>query len=316
MNSKFILNLKKNQVAYFFVKLLLFCGVVFILDFLTGSVLKRFYFKQKAGALYRTTYSIESTNADILIFGSSRATHHYVPDIFEKKLNLSYYNVGKDGNFIFYHYAVLKGILKRYKPKIIILDFINGELNTLQDGYDRISAVLPYIDKHPEMKSIADIKSPYEKIKMVSRTYPYNSLLMSIIGGTSGMNKNAEKEDRGFVPITKIWNTPAFLDEELTFYELGPGKEGAYTAFIDDCIKADIKLYVVCSPYFKISKKFDYSLFLGKKIAKEKNIHFFDFSDDTTFRNHINLFADRLHLNIDGAKLFSERLTDSINAVK
>lgn len=101
--------IQKNPYQYFFLKLVVLFTIVFILDYSIGNVLRYFYFKQESGLQYRTTYSIEKTRADVLIFGSSRANHHYNPIVFENRLKQSYYNVGRDGNFIFYHSAVLKG---------------------------------------------------------------------------------------------------------------------------------------------------------------------------------------------------------------
>jgi hypothetical protein len=43
------------------------------------------------------TYSVEGTKADLLIFGSSRANRHYLPDNFEKRMNLSCFNIGQEG---------------------------------------------------------------------------------------------------------------------------------------------------------------------------------------------------------------------------
>lgn len=158
-----IYKIKKNPFQYFLLKLTVLFAIVFILDISIGSVLRYYYFKQESSSQYRTTYSIEKTKADILIFGSSRANHHYNPDVFDNRMNLSYYNVGRDGNFIFYHYAVLKGVLKRYSPKIVILDFIHGEFRQNQDSYDRLSSLLPYYRSHSEMRSIINLKSKYEK---------------------------------------------------------------------------------------------------------------------------------------------------------
>ena len=144
--------------------LVLFITLVFF-DFIIGSLLNIFYFKQESGLQYRTTYSIEKTTADLLIFGSSTANHNYHPGIFQNRLNMSYYNVGRDGKSIFYHYAVLEAVLKRYTPKMIIYDFDEHEFSKDQESYDRLSSFLPYYKKHPEIRSIVDLKSPYEKYK-------------------------------------------------------------------------------------------------------------------------------------------------------
>ena len=62
-------NLKKNPYTYFFLKLLILAGIVFLLDFSIGNLLRHFYFKQQSGLQYRTTYAFEKTSEDILIFG-------------------------------------------------------------------------------------------------------------------------------------------------------------------------------------------------------------------------------------------------------
>ena len=97
-------------------------GALFILDFGIGRTLRYFYFKETSGLHFRTTYAMEKTEADILIFGSSRANHHYVPEVFEDSLKMKFYNTGRDANGVFFQSAVLKSVLKRYKPKIIIYD--------------------------------------------------------------------------------------------------------------------------------------------------------------------------------------------------
>jgi hypothetical protein len=307
--------MNKNPVIYFLFKLTVFFVIVFILDYSIGTVLRYFYFKQQSGLQYRTTYSIETTEADLLIFGSSRANHHYNPDVFEKRTNLSYYNVGRDGNFIFYHSAVLKGILKRHSPKIVILDFVNREFEQNQDSYDRLSSLLPYYGHHPEMRSIIALKSELEKLKLLSNIYPYNSSMFTIAVGNLGFNKKRKSDNKGYVPLTRIWNEPIRMDTSSGSYKIDSIKVKAYNTFIQDCIQAKIKLYIVCSPYFIKSNHEDYSVLLGKDIAKKNGIEFFDFSIDSVFANSPKLFSDAIHLNESGAKFFSNMLTDSLNQI-
>ena len=100
-----------KQIIRFFLKFLLIVALILICDQGIGTILKFFYFRQESGDGYRTTYAIDSTIADILIFGSSRANHSYVPEIFEDKLHYTFYNTGRDGNFILYNYAIFKAII-------------------------------------------------------------------------------------------------------------------------------------------------------------------------------------------------------------
>ena len=304
--------INKKWSTYFFIKVLLLLAIIFLLDYSIGKTLKYFYFKQESGLLYRTTYSMEKTTAEMLIFGSSRANHHYDPDVFEKGLNLSYYNVGRDGNFIFYHYAVLKSVLKRYTPKIVVLDFLNSEFVISKDAYDRISSLLPYYDTHPEIQDIVNLKSYYEKYKMLSNIYPYNSLLFTITAGNTEFNKQRVSDIKGYVPLKGVSSETAKMVDYESKYAIDSTKVTIFENFIKDCIAAHVKLYIVRSPGLQKSSVEDYSVAIGKNIARKNNVSFFDFSSDTSFSNNNRLFADFVHLNYIGAKLFSERLTDSI----
>ncbi|OFX78034.1 MAG: hypothetical protein A2X12_07550 [Bacteroidetes bacterium GWE2_29_8] len=307
-----IYKIKKNPYKFFLVKLVVLFTIIFSLDFFIGNILGYFYFKQESGLQYRTTYSIEKTTADLLIFGSSRANHHYYPTLFEKRLNLSYYNVGRDGNFMFYHSAVLKGVLKRYSPKIIILDFIGKEFEENQNSYDRLSSLLPYYKTHPEMRSIIELKSKYERLKMPSFIYPYNSSIFTIAIGNTEFNKRRKGDIKGYIPLNKTLVGSIEIDSSSSKYEIDSIKIKAYESFIQDCKNSNVKLYIVCSPYFTSYNHSDYSLIIAKEIAKRNNIQFFDYSNDSTFLNKPQLFADISHLNEEGSKLFSNMLIDSI----
>lgn len=312
MIKSFFYRIKKNPFKYFFFKLILLFIVVFACDYSIGNILSYLYYKQQSGLQYRTTFSIESTTSDILIFGSSRANHHYHPDIFEKRLNLSYYNVGRDGNFIFYHSAVLKGVLKRYSPKIVILDFISGEFLQDQESYDRLSSLLPYYWKHPEMRSIINLKSKYERIKMASNIYPFNSTIFTIAVGNTEFNKKRKVDIKGYVPLNDIWNGPIQIDSSPYIYKIDSNKIKAYESFIEECIHSKTKLYIVCSPYFIKFTHTDYSVKLGREIAQRNNIIFLDYSNDSIFTNNSKMFADVAHLNDSGARVFTNILINDI----
>jgi predicted peroxiredoxin len=309
-----ILHIKKILQKPFFnflFKLLIFILIVFILDLSIGSMLRYFYFKQHNGFLYRTTYTIEETTAELLIFGASKANHQYSPEIFEKRLNLSYYNAGRDGSSIFYHYAVLKSVLKRYTPKMIILD-ISRDFEKNQGSYDRISMLLPYYKSHPEMRSIIEMKSPYEKFKLISRIYPYNSLLFSITAGNSEFNKERYAVIKGYVPLLRVWEGKLQTLYEPTNYKLDSVKISIYESFITDCIKAGVKLYVVSSPdFFKLNYN-EKSNIVGEQIANKYNLKFLNYSNDSLFLNNAKYFADLSHLNDNGAKVFSNLIIDDI----
>jgi hypothetical protein len=307
-------SIKKRGTLFFAVKLVLFLAILFVLDSTIGGMLKYFYFRQDSGFLYRTTYALDSTRAEILIFGSSTANHHYRPVTFERRLNMSCYNTGRDGNNIFYNYAILKSVLKRYTPKMAILDFNDEDFMKDQDSYDRITSLLPYYDNNPELHSIILLKSPFEKFKLISKIYPYNSLLFSIGVGNSNFNKSREVviDENGFVPLSKIWKEPLTAKSVSVKYELDTIKINMFKSFIKDCINSKIKLYIFLSPKFIKFKNEDQSIMIAQNIANKYDIPFYNYSNDSLFLYGKGLFYNPGHLNEAGAKIYTDIVINKI----
>lgn len=293
------------------IKLAAFLVLFAALDFAMGGILKQLYFKQRSGWEYRTKYSIEDTKADILIFGASRAQQQYNPVYFEERLNQTCYNVGRDGEPIFYFYGVLKAVLKRYTPKTIILDVENKVFKASQSSYDRLAVLLPFYKDHPEMRPVIELRSDYEKYKLLSGIYPYNSMLFKLVVGNL---KPAKKGDdiQGYVPLKRALHEPIRTVDFRVGYDLDSNKINTYKAFIKDCLDANIKLYLVCSPHFINAIGADTSMVLAKQIAAEKNICFIDFSKDQRYLSNSALFDDTVHVNTVGSKIFSNQLIDTL----
>ena len=302
---------QKNNYLAIFLKIGAFLMLVFIFDVAIGGLLERFYFKQKSGWEFRTKYSIENTQADILIFGASRAQQQYNPVFFEERMLQSCYNVGRDGEPVFYYYAVLKSILKRYTPKVIILDIENGIFKESQSSYDKLSILLPFYKDHPEIRPIIEMRSHFEKLKLQSHVYPYNSLLFKIAFGN--INTNKIEDIKGYVPLTRQWVEPLRTVDLSIKYKLDTNKINFYKAFINDCNKAQVKLYIVCSPYYLHLIGNDSSILLAKHIASKANVDFIDFSRDKSFLVNSALFDDTVHVNTVGSKIFCNKLIDTLN---
>lgn len=307
-------SIRQKQGPSFIIKGLTFFIILFFLDYSIGNLLRYFYFKQDSGLLYRTTYALDSTKADILIFGSSTANHHYIPALFTQGLHMSCYNTGRDGNNILYSYAILQGVLRRHPPKMIILDIYNREFRQGQETYDRITSLLPYYGNHPEIRKIIELKSPYEKYKIFSKIYPFNSLLFTIAVGNADFNKNRESinDQNGYVPLKGNWQKPLSIDTSLPTYKLDSIKIKYFKSFIRECQKSGIRLYLVSSPKFIKFKYEDPTLGVLKAVADEFNIPFYNFTNDSLYLNHRELYFNKDHLNGKGAEIFTNRIISRI----
>jgi hypothetical protein len=302
----------KKSFSHPLLQAVVFIALVWCTDFIAGKLLRHFYRRQSSGWEYATRYSAEETKADLLIFGASRAQQQYIPTSFEDTLHLTGYNVGRDGTSFFYHYAMLQAVLKRYTPKVILLDCEYGAMKNAAASYDRLSVLLPLYKDHPEMQSTIDLRSPFEKYKFTSNIYPYNSMLFKIAVANLSSNKEEKEDIKGYMPLHKSLNEPIKTFDYTKNYELDTVKVNMLKSFIDECKSRSIKLYLVCTPYYMKINGYDHSLAVTQQIAAEKHIPFIDYSKDSFYFNRPQLFDDTVHLNMTGAKIFCSDLASKL----
>lgn len=305
--------LNRNNLTF---KIAVFALSIIVADQLIGQALRRSYFSMKAGENYRTTYTIDSTRAEIIIFGSSRANHHYVPDIFEKNLKMSCYNAGRDGNYLIYNFATFKAVTHRYKPRTIIFDINLQEIIKNKSEYEKLSNLLPYYKDHPELRSIIDLKSTWEKYKLISEIYPFNSQILRILFRNVIQLKSSENESKVYLPLfnklkTNIVTYPA--DESIGVIDSFKIKSIKEIAKI--CKGYHMNLMFLSSPIFSGSIDSTSAKIL-KELAKNENFTYIDFSNDNRFCHQNELFQDNVHLNDCGAQKYSSIICDKLISIK
>jgi hypothetical protein len=302
----------KKAYSYLAIKLAAFLIIIALADAAVGGILRHFFLRQSSGWDYRTKYAMEENKADMIVFGASRAQHCYHPEVFQKELQLSCFNAGRDGESILYHYAILKSILSRYSPKIAILDCEVDMFSENDYSYERISCLLPYYKTHPEIRPIIELRSKFEKAKLCSQIYPYNSLLFNIIIGNMEFNKKRHLDINGYLPLSNELDEPTRTVTYGPPYPLDTVKVNILRSFIADCKKANVKLYMVCSPYLSNIIGTETSVQVTKDVAKETNTPYMDLTNDTFFIRRSKLFDDTAHINNNGAEIFSARVVNEL----
>ncbi len=304
-----------KQIIRFFLRSIFIVLILLVFDHGIGKILKFFYFRQESGALYRTTYAIDSTNAEILIFESSHASRCYVSEIFEDSLHYNCYNTGRDGSFILYNYAIFKAVSTRYNPRMIIIDISPEYLAYNTTDYDRLSLLLPYYQTHPEISRIVNLRGPFEKIKLISAIYPYNSLILHIVLGNLNFNKEREPEIKGYVPLFKIMKNEKIDTSRIVACTIDKNKICALKDIISTCKQKKIDLFFVYSPRWSIIQG-SFNNTLISSMCSENGIRYIDMSNNQIFINNHDYFADKDHLNDEGAKVFSSMLINKIIRTK
>lgn len=308
----------KQELRLLAFKFSKFIFVLALVDLSLGLISKKIYFGQETGKQARITHSIQNDSSDILIFGSSHANRHFVPEVISKKLNKSCYNVGVQGQGIVFHNVLQKIILKRTKPQVIILNMDNNWLYERKDAYDRLSDLYPYYNEFKKQINPAlSLNAKFASIKLQPKGYQYNSTLVH----AARYFISPQKDFQGYLPLTGVMTKPknSFLNTEKKSNEILPLDINfitAFKSFIATTKKNNIKLYITISPVLKKRNlASDVSLNRLKSIALSENIPLIDYYNNKLFLNQYHLFNDSDHLNHEGAQEFSSLISDYIRNI-
>ena len=145
---------------------------------------------------------------------------------------------------------------------------------------------------------------------MYSATYPFNSQLIRII--FRNLSKTRDTDNTGYMPLYgKMKNIKEDNTSNETTSIIDQNKTNALIDIATYCRQHNINLVFVCSPAF-INQKEIFGYKTIKEITESEQCRFLDFSNDSVFKNHPEYFEDKLHLNNDGAKIFSSILSADI----
>lgn len=293
-------------------KLLLVLGVLLALvvaDRIVGSLFEYAYRHSKYGIFNRQEYCMTESKDKVLILGSSRAAHHYVPSVIEDSLGLSCYNCGSDGMCVYYHYSLLSAYVSRgCVPDVVIYDLLpqdvqdsHSSMLCLDAAIDRLA---PDYGRFPVVDSLIELNGWKETLKLKSLCYRYNSKLVQLLK----CNFIPSPEDKGYEALTgEFVPTPIAVDPVAE--ELEPGKVDCMNKLVAMCKDNGIKLFFSLSPSFNRSKSLglDYMVNLSAK----ENIPLLDHMNDEMFLN-TTCFKDSIHLNDYGARMYTELLTSDL----
>lgn len=297
-----------KRFLLFLLKVGLFFLALIIVDRALGMVFAYMGENAKGGYVGHHVYVTDKTSEDILIFGSSRAIHHYNPQIITDSLGMTCYNCGQDGNGIVLFYGVWQMIKERYQPKMIIFDvstgfdLYEGESNQKYLGWLRMDY------NRPGVKQIFAVIDPTEKYKMISMLYRFNSKFMQNI--TDYVHPIFGIEGNGFLP----------LKGEMDQMKIRSGKGEKLVKKVDDVKlkfisklieeSKGVELVFVASPTWYGSSERDYQPI--REICASKDVRFIDFSNSEKYVHQNLWFRDGTHLNSRGADEFTKDLISEI----
>ena len=160
----------------FILKVVVFLALLAGIDVVWGMTFDRLVSRIEVGGAGRDNFICNKSVDDVLVFGSSRAEHHYNAQMITDSLGLSCYNCGEDGCGITLNYGRLLMLLERHTPKLIIYEVTPG-FDYLGEGKDN-QKYLYRLKQHYDRNGIDSIFWEIDKTdryKMQSGLYRHNS---------------------------------------------------------------------------------------------------------------------------------------------
>lgn len=294
----------------FVTKLVIFAVIIIIADFGFGVSFAKLMTMAKGGNNARNSYIADRMTEDVLIFGSSRAIHHYDPRIIEDSIGLSCYNCGRDGNGIIFNYGQYLLFSERHTPRIIIYDLADGfDLLTGDDKHKYISGLKLYYDRSG-ISDIFDDVDKTERFKLFSILYRLNGKWLGIL---SDCTIPMQSDIQGFRPMTGVmpYEPKSFKETQSVKYD--SLKMCYFQKLVNDCKFKDVKLIFAASPLYGATSSTVYNQF--KEFARENRVPFLDYYSNNDISRNKKYFKDTSHLNEEGASEYTKRIIKELRVI-
>lgn len=259
---------------------------------------------------------------DLVFFGSSRSYIHYHPGIFDSVLHLNSFNAGTEGaihgetDVLFRQYLV-----HHPNPRVMVVN-VDLAMFAFPDRIFNPGSYYPYLHE-PVIAEYLFKKDPFSRgiyyLPFLALTryddYMRGNAIKGILGKTAPYSRYHYK---GYIEFSKLQvvdtiHGPPPLKQDVLY-------EQAFEFFVrwnELCRLRGIRFFAVFSPYHRLYYKtypwqVDYRRRIIEKLANT-GVPVIDM-ESREFRNQQALFSDAIHLNRNGARLFSTMLADSLKA--
>jgi len=248
-------------------------------------------------------------DADIIVMGSSRAWVHINPLILDSILHLNTYNIGIDGSTInrqIHKYNLFRKYNK--KPKLIIQNIDTWSLG-YGTGYEK-EQFFPYF-WNMDMRKEFFSSEPLSKREKYIPMYRYRDIDIKRL-----FLKSPQTLTKGYKGIIREWNGEEYNNVKSLYFKNDDATVEMFDEYLAQTKAEGIKVVFVYTPqYIGATQKItniDEMHNCYKKIADKYNIPILDYS-------HMNIcydtayFYNAMHLNKQGAEIFSDSLAHDIN---
>ncbi len=298
-----------EDVRRFTLKLVLMAIALVLMDRSAGALAQYLFLRTTDGDTGEQVNGLLTSRAPVVVFGSSRAESHYVPEVLESELGVKVFNGGYKGSNALYDYGVQQLTFRKFLPRVVIYDFSAVAVaRSDADPFERLEPLYPFHDD-PAIWSMISERGTLQRTLFLSHLYPYNSKLHSLI--LFNIIKNRPGASQGYVPQDSVMPDRAPGTLNWTERRYDPRLVTALRELLESAANRGSRVIVVISPHYSLGS-YDIPTEI-QSVLDRYGIPVLDFNGPafTQFLDH-HLYRDESHLNDTGARLFSRVLGGKI----
>ena len=256
-------------------------------------------------------------DANVFIYGSSRAWVHINPQMIGENVGRPAYNFGVDGHNFGLQYLRHEMLLKYNKaPKVIIHSVDMFTLTRQKDLYN-FQQFLPYMFYNSELNNYLlryngfkpmDFKIPMLRYRLAPVA------IKEVLGQVSGLDANVPVRINGFQAQDRVWDgkfEEAKRSLKVISVPIDPEMVKLFDDYLSDCQKRHIKVILVYTPEYIEGQLFESNrndvISIYKDLAKKHDIPYLDYSKDPLTLDK-KYFYNATHMNRVGTELFNMTL--------
>ena len=305
-----------KDLSTLLLKIAAFILILFVADRGIGGWIEKRYDASPQGNINVVSHAIRTPNEEMYVFGSSLAVHSYNCKVFTDSLGFSCYNAGRENSLILYSTTIFRWMLKKHKPKFVILSVSPKDLQwRASETPEKViqSMLMPYVLRDTSFKNMTAALFPEEtKIASVSKLYAYNSMILPILLGHDGTSK-AKVSDivNGYLPLLGSHIKNGYADYKFEDPDVDEGNKILFEEFLKLAKDNNIPVVVLESPLYIQPFPETKSETEMKKICAKYDVPFWTYVTDKKFAK-ANYFYDNIHMNDDGGTAYSKYLTGEL----
>lgn len=300
----------KKYFIHFFIVIV----ALVVIDLLIGCMFNQW--KKHLGLkgdYEKIEYLMKQFDSDILIMGSSTAINSTKPSVLSRELGLTVFNGACSAQQLPFFDYIIDETIKHYKPRYILLALTH--LSLITDDYGRISIMNTYYNSGNKMlDTIIEHSSEHPSLLLKSNLYRLNTIGFRILCSQFFLDNNSMRKD-GYSPHPVGGKNPILVEDKYNGQLIPHSMPLSHLEqIVKMCQEHGIKLIIYIAPmYRKAVGGPNAGIELLMNFCATNGVTLLDYSE--LFLDHPDYFYDNIHLNDNGANVFSERFSLDLKQV-